>query len=260
MKHLQLTDELQERASIYAAGAMPEDERREYARHLEEDGCAVCRQEVRELQSTASLLGLSLPLEAPSANVKARLMAQAETQSPQSSSRRSSARLIAWAAGLAAVAASVFLVIAMRDNASLRRVAESMNERILQLESQLGQQRLMLATLTSSDVRVVDLAGQGGTPQAGARIFWDQPARRWYVYVRRLPSAPSGRTYQLWFVPRDGKPVSAGVFNTDADGSSRTEIPVPEDVGVLSAAAVTTEPAGGLPQPSGAYALLGKLE
>jgi len=139
-------------------------------------------------------------------------------------------------------------------------LAASMNTRILDLEAQLGQERLMLATLTSSDVRVVDLAGQGATPQAGARIFLDQSARKLYVYVRRLPPAPSGRTYQLWFVPKAGNPVSATVFNTSQQGSSLSEVAVPQDVGDLSAAAVTTEPAGGLPQPSGPYALLGKLE
>src|SRR5215475_849562 len=96
-KHVQLTDELQEKASIYAAGAMPEDERREYARHLEEDGCAVCRREVQELQSTASLFGFSLPLETPSPSAKARLMAQAEAQSPRAVPKKSASSWIAWA-------------------------------------------------------------------------------------------------------------------------------------------------------------------
>jgi hypothetical protein len=37
------------------------------------------------------------------------------------------------------------------------------------------------------------------------------------------------------------------------------EIPVPANIGELKAAAVTTEPAGGLPQPSGSFVLLGAL-
>jgi anti-sigma-K factor RskA len=257
MRHSRLTDELQEKASIYAAGAMPEDERREYARHLEEEDCTVCREEVRELQSAVNFLTFSLPLETPSASVKARLMAQA---APAVRLERAPARSwITWGASLAAVAASLALVVALRDNSQLRRLADSMNDRITQLESVITQQRMTLASLTSSDVRVVNLAGQGATPDAGARIFWDQAARKWYVYVRHLPPAPSGRTYQLWFVPKGGMPVSASVFNTGADGSSMAEISVPDTLGDLAAAAVTTEPAGGLPQPSGPYALLGQL-
>ncbi len=64
---------------------------------------------------------------------------------------------------------------------------------------------------------------------------------------------------QLWFVPVSGNPVSAVVFNTATDGSAEKEIDVPEAVVALKAAAVTTEPAGGLPQPSGPFALLGAL-
>src|SRR5574341_272708 len=120
MKHLQLTDELQEKASIYAAGAMPEDERREYMRHLEEDGCTVCTGEVRELQSTASLFGFSLPLETPSETVKSRLMAQAEA-----AAQRPSARPRPWVVWtrilyeLAGAAAFILLFVVIRENSEL---------------------------------------------------------------------------------------------------------------------------------------------
>ena len=45
---------------------------------------------------------------------------------------------------------------------------------------------------------------------------------------------------------------------TMANGTVQFDIPGPETVD-LKAAAVTTEPAGGLPQPSGGFALLGAL-
>jgi hypothetical protein len=49
------------------------------------------------------------------------------------------------------------------------------------------------------------------------------------------------------------------VFNTEPDGSAVIEANVPPNLNDLMAAAVTTEPAGGLPQPSGPFALLGTL-
>src|SRR5437667_2758166 len=112
MEHLQLTDELQEKASFYASGAMPESERREYARHLEEDACAVCRLEVRELQSVASFLAFSLPSQTPSAAVTSRLMAEVQpggagTPTGFRLERAPAPRWIAWAAGFVAVAASI---------------------------------------------------------------------------------------------------------------------------------------------------------
>src|SRR5712691_698108 len=82
MKHLQLTDDLQEQASLYAAGAMTESERKEYARHLEEDQCAVCLSEVNELQSAISMLAFDTASASPSPSVKVRLMEQARNVAP----------------------------------------------------------------------------------------------------------------------------------------------------------------------------------
>ena len=251
MRHTQLTDELQEQASLYASGAMSETERREYVRHLEEDGCPVCRQEAHEFEAAAGLMALGLKQRTPSAAVKVRLM------SPLASPP--SRRWFMWIAAIEAVAASVLLFIVFRNNAELRRTAEVLMTRVAQLETRIEQQQLLVATLASSDVRVTNLAGQGATPSARARLFWDQPGRRWLVYVNNLPPAPANRTYQLWFVPGAGAPVSASVFNTQSDGSAMLETNVPPNLNDLMAAAVTTEPAGGLPQPSGPFALLGTL-
>jgi anti-sigma-K factor RskA len=95
---------------------------------------------------------------------------------------------------------------------------------------------------------------------ASGRVFWDQAKRRWFFYAQNLPSVASDKSYQLWFVPVVGDPVSATVFNTDANGGAEIEIDVPPNVTEIKAAAVTTEPAGGLPQPSGEFALLGAVE
>src|SRR5437667_10273067 len=79
MRHDQLTDDLQEQATLYAAGAMTESERKEYARHLEEDQCAVCLSEVNELQSAVSMLAFSTASRSPSPSVQQRMLEQART-------------------------------------------------------------------------------------------------------------------------------------------------------------------------------------
>ena len=169
-------------------------------------------------------------------------------------------RLLEWSAGLVAVAASVALVFVLNDNARLRGITDSLSSRIAQLEAQLSGQRTQLASLTSPQVRVVNLAGQGANAGASGRVFWDQSRRRWFFYAQNLNRIASDKSYQLWFVPVAGNPVSASVFNTDPNGAAEVEIDVPDNLTQIKAAAVTTEPAGGLPQPSGAFALLGALE
>src|SRR5438094_8919128 len=109
MRHEQLTDDLQEQASLYAAGAMTESERNEYARHLEEDQCTVCLSEVNELQSAVSMLAFSAPSRTPSPLVQQRLREQARSVvpgrlvRPQSLLRRFWIDLIASSAAIAAI-------------------------------------------------------------------------------------------------------------------------------------------------------------
>ncbi len=239
MRHTELTDDLQERASLYAAGAMTDSERVEYARHLEEDQCPVCRSEVKDLESAASLLAFSIPSARPSPNVRTRLMDQARMASSVSDERRPSAfAWPPWITATVAIASIALALLVVRTNSELRR--------------KIGE-------LTSPSVRVIDLTGQGTNMQARGRIFVNQQEKRWIVYVRDLPPVPAGMIYQLWFVPKSGNPISAKVFNTGTNGNAEIEVSLPNDLPDLNAAAVTTEPAGGLPQPTGAFALLGTM-
>ena len=262
MRHEQLTEDLQEQASLYAAGAMTDSERKEYARHLEEDRCPVCRSEVSELQSAVSMLAFSTTSAVPSPSVKQRLMEQARSVAPARpvSSlpfiRRHWMELITSTAAIGAIVVALALT---RANNELRHLADTLYSRVAQLEVEVAQNRTYIATLTSPEVRVVNLAGQGLNVQAKGRIFWDQSKKKWLFVVRDLPRLPADKDYQLWFVPASGNPVSAVVFNTESDGSAHEEIDVPDGIAALKAAAVTTEPAGGLPQPSGPFALLGAL-
>jgi len=258
MKHLQSNSELQEKALLYAIGALPEEERRDYVRHLEEDDCKVCVAESLEFQNVAQSLAVNVPAETPSAAVKARLMAQVRAESatvspaPQAEPRRRSWQWLGWPVAAAAAAA---LVITLNMNVGLRRQVDTLAIRVTQLEGEVT--RNQTEKVFYKRARIINLAGQGNTPQASGRIFWDEAARVWRVYVENLPPVPTDRAYQLWFVPQGGNPLSAQVFNTQADGSALFDLQLPPGATTLMAAAVTTEPAGGLPQPSGAFVLSG---
>ncbi|MEW6062393.1 MAG: anti-sigma factor, partial [Bacteroidota bacterium] len=59
---------------------------------------------------------------------------------------------------------------------------------------------------------------------------------------------------------KEKKPVSAGVFsvtNNQEQYFKIVELPIPEHTDKITAFAVTLEPKGGVPQPTGAMYLLG---
>jgi len=265
MRHQQLTDELQERAMLYAAGALDEPERTEYSRHLQEDDCAVCIAEVLESEAAAQSLAMMLPTQTPSASVKQRLLERVEATRatrpeerprPFPEPRRTAS---AWGGWLAAAAALAVAGVLLGLNLGLRQEVKSLNAQIMQLESRVSAQNTLLVMATSPRTKVVNLAGLK-TPQARGRIFVDEGARLWRFYVEDLPTAPANRAYQLWAVPDGAKPVSAVVFNTDANGTSMLELPAPMVAGMLTAA-VTEEPELGSPQPTTlAFNLAGKTE
>jgi anti-sigma-K factor RskA len=110
-----------------------------------------------------------------------------------------------------------------------------------------------LNILQDANTRVVQLAGLPPAPTAKAVVFWNPETKEVYLNPGSLPPAPEGREYQLWAIA-DGAPVDAGLFHA-ATQEARPMKPV----SAASAFAVTLEPAGGSPTPTGEMYVLGKL-
>ena len=75
--------------------------------------------------------------------------------------------------------------------------------------------------------------------------------------VSGLPVAPAGRVYQVWVVTGPA-PVSAGLLDLDQSGAATAFFQTPPDIAAPVAVAVTLEPAGGVPAPTGEMYLIGK--
>lgn len=175
-------------------------------------------------------------------------------------------------AGWLAIAASLALA------AGLTMYTAQLRGRIASLESDLRAARLQadasqrqvadaqraasgaqseVAVLTAPDLARVDLAGQPVSPQASARAFWSR-SRGLVFTASNLPQLPAGRTYQLWVVTARA-PVSAGLLTPDPQGSVSGLFATPADIAAPVAMAVTIEPEGGVPAPTGDKYLIGTL-
>jgi anti-sigma-K factor RskA len=116
--------------------------------------------------------------------------------------------------------------------------------------------RIVNAVLAASDLARVDLAGQPIAPSATARAYWSR-SNGLVVLASNLPPLPRGRTYQLWVLTKEPAPISAGLLRPDPDGHASMTVVTPVDMPDPVAMAVTIEPDGGVPSPTGDKYLVG---
>ncbi|CAE6729005.1 MAG: anti-sigma factor [Nitrospira sp.] len=105
--------------------------------------------------------------------------------------------------------------------------------------------------------KVVSLSGSEMAKSAGAFLLFDPTTKKAWLYAFNLPALPNGKVYQLWAI--DDKPVSAGVFGLDPGQKARMLIKNMGDFPRMKKFAVTVEPDGGRPEPTGAIYLIGQI-
>jgi anti-sigma-K factor RskA len=261
--------ELIELASLLPLGTLSPEEEQRVEEHLR-GGCAECEQALRASAEVVDELAATVPPLEPSPGLRARLLAEAAaggTVRPLPAGRRRFARIAYPLALAASVLAAIGLGLEARD---LRRALESARTTIASLEERLGgeseeRQRLArqlaaaettLADLTARATRTVALAGTGPAPEASARAYLDPESQRLVLVVYQLPPPPPGRSYQLWVIS-GGEPVSAGVFDVKPGGDTRYATTAAPPLEGPVTIAVTLEPEGGVPKPSGPMVLAG---
>lgn len=141
--------------------------------------------------------------------------------------------------------------------AQLRAQVASREQETAGLRKAMAQRDEMLAFLRSPNVKAVSLAGSAMAKSAGALLLYDPNTKKAFLYAFNMPALPAGKTYQLWAIV--DKPVSAGIFSTDTGHKSRLIVRSMPDPTQLTKFAVSLEPEGGRPQPTGEIYLLGQL-
>ncbi len=256
-------DELNELASAYALGSLEGEERARFEGLLRSgDPDAVAR--LREFE--AALVGVAQEIqETPPPSAKRALMARvaaerapvpppAERRQPPAGGRRS-VWTVVWATAMAAGIAAIAVGLAVSTGYEKR--LQRLGEEAAALRQELGSQQAVLAILRDPATQVVALAGQAASPEAKGRMLWNPPAGGLFV-AAGLPTLPPGKTYQLWAIAGNAPPVSAGLFTVDASGTGSLRVLPLAGISRVDVFAVTLEPAGGLPAPSGAMYLVGK--
>ena len=253
-------------AAAYVLGALDPDERAAFAAHLA--GCEECAAEVRSLHDVTGALARGVPQRTPRPELRQRVLASlpgALAASP-SAPARVAASSTSWLPLAATIALAIGTIV----------YATSLQTRVADLETRLEQAiaqasqadqavadarrvsselQSAMGVLAAPDLVRIDLAGQPTAPTASARALWSR-ARGMVFTASNLPPLPEGRVYQVWVVTGQA-PVSAGLLMPDPAGGGSTFFNTSPDIPPPTGVAVTLEPAGGLPAPTGQFYLVG---
>jgi anti-sigma-K factor RskA len=241
---------------LYALGTLEDDARRELESHVTE--CAECRRALAESSGRVALLAFAAEPRAPSAPVRSRLLAQVRAQGreEEAAMRRFGWPRLAWATAVVLALVAVFLA---RENRKMIREMDALQSQFQARQAELARAQQALAILTSAETLRVPLTYGEEKPRPEGKVLFNRQ-RGLLFFATRLPALAANQTYQLWLVPSEGNPISAGIFRPDEKGDGSILLP---EVAALPAGveakafAVTIEPAGGVPQPTGPKVLVG---
>jgi hypothetical protein len=226
--------------------------------------CPACARALEAAEQRVSLLGLAAPPVAPPPAVREALLRRAREMRPVAPALRVAPvrpRRFAWLTPALAVATLVFAAL----DGWLWQRNMSDSRQILALESQLSLAQNQTREMAHVSAYADELLGSPGTMHVA--LAW-QPhnteSRAGLLYnshmgmvmcVGQLPPPPSGMTYQLWLVPMQGKPMSLGMYSgKDVSMEMMAHVTPGTEA---KAFAVTVEPMGGMPQPTGPEVLMG---
>lgn len=242
----------------YALGALEPDEVEMVDIHLET--CAACAAEASLMSRVTEELPLAVPqLDAP-ARVRVRLLERVRSLPAEPSGAR------------AREEPPRQHVPAARDpqqapSASAQGPQGNRVQRMLQAlfgapatrdALDRDTERMLLETLAAPELAVLAVDATAAAPGASARLISAPNSGEGILISAGLPTLPTGKAYQVWLL-RDGKPAPNALFTLD---DRRRGVRVVRASGPLTEydlLAVTPEPVGGSPAPTGEIVLAGAL-
>ena len=121
------------------------------------------------------------------------------------------------AGGALAVFAVVYFYGRERDtNGEVARLRGQVREQTIDLT----RMNEAFAILNGADTTVTSF-GQGQPAPPKGKFFVSR-SQGVLLIASNLPPAPSGKAYEMWVIPAGGKPVPAGLFQTESNGTARS--------------------------------------
>jgi len=231
--------ELQDHYDLFAMGAAEEPERSEIRAHLNRE-CEVCMTGVKRALELGAMVGSTTPQAEPSRKLRRRILASAGVEQ----------KGFSWAP-LWALAAALSLAVAIYLGDQVRHESEDASRLRAEIRRQANDVTRLTAAfaiLNGPETKEASFGNAQPRPPRG-RVFLN-PTQGVLLIASNLPPAPLGKLYEMWVIPKAGKPVAAGMFQSQNDGSAMHIRRGAVDVGTTGAIAVTVENEAGADQPT----------
>lgn len=248
---------------LYALSALDGEELKAFEAHLRT--CAACARELAVAREQVALLGLAAEAETPGPKVKERLMRRVRREATGGSpweKRDARAARTAWGWLTPALALATVFFAAVAGWMGVQDARDL--QRLHAVEGQLAQAQQRSFQIARTATETEDLLGMPGTVRVGLKPMPGMPDGRVGVLYNAkmgmvtcagwLPAPPATKNYQLWLVPMKGKPMSLRVFKSEWNEPMMMKVPVGTEA---KAFAVTVEPMGGMPSPTGPMVMEG---
>ena len=259
-----IDERMEEQAGLYVLGVLTPEETRVFEEAMARD--TELQQFVAALRNSRDVLAGSVSQVTPPPALKKKILAQIEAEEKVipmlSPVQRPGSRAI-WLPWALAACLAIFCLISLSQQKALRQKNDEQAKRLASLDQMADSLRAetqdlkqVVASLQETNrlagLRIAMLNSKlADSPNAVAVSLWDNQQQRGVFVVQNLKPLPVDRDYQLWVIdPKYSVPVSAGVFQVDAQGNVRVPFKADKVIESPLKFAVTLEPKGGLPVPT----------
>jgi len=232
-------DELQGDYGLFAMGVLEDPERTELRAHLAR-GCDRCVAGVREARQFTYGIGASVEGPEPPRALRKKILAAAGVL-PQPRWHWQTAWLAA-----AALAAVAIVAVLYQEQKKDREIAGVRLE-LARSAAEAVQLRAAINLLEAPETREVSF-GQGPAAPPRGHVYFNPSGV--LLVAANLPQPPSGKTYEMWIIPKGGAPEPAGLFASNVRGTAAHYFSAPSGVSETDTVAVTLEAAAGAAAPT----------
>tara|TARA_R110002049_G_scaffold9680_1_gene48696 strand:- start:324 stop:1193 length:870 start_codon:yes stop_codon:yes gene_type:complete len=288
-----MNEELQDKAALYALGALEPIEASAFEEQM--FGDPELSALVGDLCETTAAMASTVSRVEPSSEIRARIMASiqpSQTQKPLQSTPATQSTgwrgMVGWGIAAGLSACCVFLwnersqlemqvSVLSGNEADAMQLAEDRRLDSQRIGKELAQVRGVLqgvqADLSSANaevaqwrekdamaqMRIATLQSTVDEYQQGvAVVVWDSEKHEGMLKLERMPAIDPGKDYQLWVVdPKNPKPVNAGVVRVDEEGFANIQFKPVDAVSDAAKFALSVEREGGVPENEGPIVLIG---